>query len=193
MARKKQSPTPWEIGIEIHEIDDGHHEITLGPKLCVETEDANPFTCAETLAGFRWVAGITARVALAVADDVHDAARQHRCHANLLAHCGINAPLDEIIDPASDFGSHAEVWIYVPTEDRKQWLDKVRDTLTRVLQAEQWQPSDADERAWSGVTDPPSLAVVPHRNTHPYRDDGSGHSCFCNLPVNHPIHEEESA
>lgn len=169
MARKKQ-PTPWEIEIEMHDADDGHHEISLRPKLA--PEDTDGYTFAEVLAGYRWVAGIAARAAVALAEEIKESGRTHRCvypSEWFRSDCGLTAP-SSILDPASDMADTPDVWIGVPSEDRKEWLARVKATVARILEAEAWQPGPEDERKWRGEPAPTSPRHVTAPTTPPTRE-----------------------
>jgi hypothetical protein len=142
----KKTPTLWGIAVDIHEIgDDGHREITVGPSLSREPE-GHRFTRTEVVASHRWTAGIVARIGLVLRDDLDETARQCDCTPGWPDSCAMN--LSMIVDPARGEPEGPEFHLIIPTAQRAAWLAKVKHTLRLVLEADQWQPTAADERTW---------------------------------------------
>ena len=142
----KKQPTPWDIMVDLHEIgDDDHREICIGASLAGPEDHS--FTRAEVLAGARWIAGIIARSALVLRDDLDQTASQCGCTPGWPDACAVG--FDEmIVDPASDPSERPEIWFVIPTAQRAAWLAKVKKTLQQIIAADQWQPTAADERTW---------------------------------------------
>jgi hypothetical protein len=66
MSRPSQ-PTPYSIAVDVHQSDEQHHEILVEPLSAAE--DGPGYTLTEHVAGHRWVAGIAARAAVALAEE----------------------------------------------------------------------------------------------------------------------------
>ncbi|GAB3766374.1 hypothetical protein GCM10027600_16390 [Nocardioides ginsengisegetis] len=153
-----------------------------------------PYTMAETVDAFRWVAGVTGRVGLWLTNDV---AARGRDHCPRDQGCSVSAgstkypDMSSFLNPADiDLGGEAGpvVYLHVPWEERRVWVDRAKALIRRVVEAEQWRPSAGDERAWAGdTTCAPTLAapvtsipstdtpkehhVTPTYKQHPERRD----------------------
>lgn len=106
--------------------DSRHLEITVGA-----TEHDLPVD--QIIDGYRWVAGIVARLALHLASDLEDTARRHGCQPSQVGYwCGLSAP-DSVINPGLDLGDPPAAWICVPTDQSDLWLDYIRHTLASLI------------------------------------------------------------
>jgi len=177
--------TPWDIDLRVQDLSDtdrDHYEITVEPKFDLERY-AGTYTFAEALAGARWVAGIAARVAVTMTQDLAESARLHGCSAPEdwgVTSCGVCCSSIEMIDPATDLGTPPGVWFYVPSSDQKQWVKRIKTALQEIVRAEQSRPSAEREKRWREGTP----------NAHQWADDGSTVTCrHCGLPALHPVHQ----
>lgn len=143
MATKKTSP--YEITVIARNVGNGHHELTMRPAL-VEDDD---WPHQDLLDARRWVAGVIARVTFGKPPDpdrswqqlpsiAEDAARLADDHSCGSCHpeestCGLS---HHVFDPDAEEEWLCEVNISVPSKLRKQWLERLRTTLGRVLAAD---------------------------------------------------------
>jgi hypothetical protein len=140
-----------ELAIEVHYDDDEDHaEITVAwvyPDVVGRNEAAAADfgfpTDAQGEAAATYVAGLLGRLAFAAAPWIAWTAQEHQCRGKWYGPGTERAPGDEpgnggwccavngtaLLTPVKHWGDGVELWISIPTKQRKAWLARVRGWL----------------------------------------------------------------
>jgi hypothetical protein len=128
-------PAPYSIKVDRHDCGDDHHQVTIEPALVVELCPDHGYSDIEVITGFRWVAGIAARAAVALMRDFDEEKRAHGCVTSDWGGCSV-AGSDVLADPAADLLDAPGVWIAIPDKVGKKWQTKVQKMVQQIVAAE---------------------------------------------------------
>lgn len=139
------NPSPYQIKVYLEDPDpnDIRHR-TVWIATAIDPSLGHPgYTVAEVLAGFRWAAGMIARVLVEVSTtgkmlDTHE---RHGCRLRP-GHDGCGATGGFYLDSpwqAIQFGEGVDAWVLVPGGDGEpqQWVAYVEATLAAMLASDQ--------------------------------------------------------
>lgn len=150
MSHRRPTPTtPWDIAITsftADDVDPDHAEISIASS----HHNLEAYTFAQTLAGYRWCAGILGRLAITLAAPLAAARQHHGCKYDPKSgHLGCHITGD-LTDLTNDMGDPPAIYLYVPTWRHDELKDHTKKELNKILSAEAWQPSAEDESEWNG-------------------------------------------
>ncbi len=134
--------SPWQFTVTTDDdpLDPTHVEITIS----TGSTEGLEITWEEAVAAHRWSAGVLGRLALALninpwREPLHTPP----------AHCG-KCSVGALDTTTPDGGSDSTPTLYatVPDDFANHWAKKITTTLELILDADRWQPTAEDEKAW---------------------------------------------
>lgn len=140
--------TPYDLTIRTIPADEAYDPEHVAIEIHTAYDLENPqHSYADTLAGFRWCAGVMCRTALSLTPKLQRTADNHLCGER--GHCG--ATFNEWAGPEIINGGPFLTIELPHTVDLDAWLKLVTDRLNDLIEADRWQPTAEDEVEWSAA------------------------------------------
>ena len=145
---------PYDFHVRTTEPDAGYdHHATIEISGWYPRLDDDS-TLAFTLGVYRWSAGVLARTAATLADELADEGVRHHCQRELgdttWPGCSISANnLYATRDGEVSADEQPSIELHVPPDQLDEWTTKATRRLEEIVNADRWQPTKAHERAWA--------------------------------------------
>jgi hypothetical protein len=126
-------------------LDEPDYELSFDHFTITITASDATGSYAQTVALWRWSAGVMARAALILTPRIIQTRTDHGCRQPADV-CGVSGCVD-LANFVEDTQPYVEIDVRQDA-DHDEWLTLVSTTLDQLLANDQWQPTPDDERTW---------------------------------------------